>query len=71
MKKYSRIDDRAVLEEAWGWHAKFMPDAPYPPVDGYQLVLKISRKKIQKRRKPTSRTTWTCGSLRNWKIRGL
>ena len=39
MKKYSRIDDRAVLEEAWGWHAKFMPDAPYPPVDGYQLVL--------------------------------
>ena len=39
MKKYSRIDDRAVLEEAWGWHAKFMPDYPYAPVEGYQLVL--------------------------------
>jgi NitT/TauT family transport system substrate-binding protein len=39
MRKYSRIEDRRVLEDAWEWHAKFMPDAPYPPVDGYQLVL--------------------------------
>jgi NitT/TauT family transport system substrate-binding protein len=39
MRKYSRIDDRKILEDAWDWHAKFMPDAPYPPVDGYQLVL--------------------------------
>jgi NitT/TauT family transport system substrate-binding protein len=39
MRKYSRVEDRKVLEEAWDWHAKFMPDAPYPPVDGYQLVL--------------------------------
>jgi NitT/TauT family transport system substrate-binding protein len=39
MRKYSRVEDRSVLEEAWDWHAKFMPDAPYPPVDGYQLVL--------------------------------
>ena len=39
MRKYSRVEDRSVLEEAWNWHAKFMPDAPYPPVDGYQLVL--------------------------------
>lgn len=39
MRKYSRLDDRKVLEEAWDWHAKFMPEAPYPPADGYQLVL--------------------------------
>ena len=39
MRKYSRVEDRKVLEDAWDWHAKFMPDAPYPPIDGYQLVL--------------------------------
>ncbi len=39
MRKYSRVEDRKFLEEAWDWHAKFMPDAPYPPADGYQLVL--------------------------------
>jgi NitT/TauT family transport system substrate-binding protein len=39
MRKYSRVEDRKVLEEAWDWHARFMPEAPYPPVDGYQLVL--------------------------------
>jgi ABC-type nitrate/sulfonate/bicarbonate transport system substrate-binding protein len=39
MRKYSRVEDRRVLEDAWDWHAKFMPDAPYPPADGYQLVL--------------------------------
>lgn len=39
MRKYSRMDDRRVLEEAWDWHAKFMPDYPYPPAEGYQLVL--------------------------------
>ena len=39
MRKYSRVDDRKFLEEAWDWHTKFMPDAPYPPVEGYQLVL--------------------------------
>ena len=39
MRKYSRVDDRKFLEEAWDWHAKFMPEAPYPPAEGYQLVL--------------------------------
>ena len=39
MRKYSRVEDRKFLDEAWDWHAKFMPDAPYPPADGYQLVL--------------------------------
>jgi NitT/TauT family transport system substrate-binding protein len=39
MRKYSRVEDRRVLEDAWDWHAKFMPEAPYPPIDGYQLVL--------------------------------
>jgi NitT/TauT family transport system substrate-binding protein len=39
MRKYSRVEDRNMLDEAWDWHAKFMPEAPYPPPDGYQLVL--------------------------------
>jgi NitT/TauT family transport system substrate-binding protein len=39
MRKYSRVEDRKVLEDAWQWHAAVMPDAPYPPPDGYQLVL--------------------------------
>lgn len=39
MRKYSRLDDRKILEEAWDWHAKFMPAAPYAPAEGYQLVL--------------------------------
>src|SRR5215467_5385352 len=39
MRKYSRLDDRKVLDEAWEWHARFIPDAPYPPPEGYQLVL--------------------------------
>jgi NitT/TauT family transport system substrate-binding protein len=39
MRKYSRVEDRKVLEEAWDWHARFMPESPYPPADGYQLVL--------------------------------
>ena len=39
MRKYSRLDDRKVLEEAWEWHARFIPEAPYPPPEGYQLIL--------------------------------
>jgi len=48
MKKYSRVEDRRVLEDAWDWHAKFMPDAPYPPADGYQLVLQDMAEKNPK-----------------------
>ena len=39
MRKYSRVEDRRMLDEAWDWHAKFMPEAPYAPIEGYQLVL--------------------------------
>lgn len=39
MSKYSRLEERKTLEEAWDWHAKFIPEAPYAPVEGYQLVL--------------------------------
>jgi hypothetical protein len=49
MRKYSRLDDRRVLEEAWVWHAKFMPEGP-APADGYQLVLQDMAEKIQRRR---------------------
>lgn len=39
MQKYSRVNDRKVLEESWNYHVKFTPQAPYPPVDGYQTIL--------------------------------
>ena len=39
MRKYSRLDDRKVLEEAWNWHVRFIPEAPYAPPEGYQLIL--------------------------------
>ena len=48
MRKYSRLDDRKFLDEAWDWHVKFMPDAPYPPPDGYQLVLQDMAEKNPK-----------------------
>jgi NitT/TauT family transport system substrate-binding protein len=48
MRKYSRVEDRNMLDEAWDWHAKFMPDAPYPPADGYQLVLQDMAEKNPK-----------------------
>lgn len=38
-QKYSRLDDRKAQEETWQWHTRYIPDAPYPPLDGYQLVL--------------------------------
>ena len=48
MRKYSRVEDRRMLDEAWDWHAKFMPEAPYAPVDGYQLILQDMAEKNPK-----------------------
>jgi NitT/TauT family transport system substrate-binding protein len=48
MRKYSRVEDRTMLDEAWDWHAKFMPQAPYPPAEGYQLVLQDMAEKNPK-----------------------
>jgi len=39
MRKYSRVEDRGVLEHAQTWFAQNMPEYPYPPVEGYQTVL--------------------------------
>jgi len=39
MRKYSRVEDRSVLEHTQTWFTENMPDYPYPPVDGYQVVL--------------------------------
>ena len=39
MRKYSRIEDRQVLEHTQLWFTQNMPDYPYPPVEGYQVVL--------------------------------
>ena len=48
MQKYSRVNDRNPVEESWDWHARFIPDAPYPPADGYQLVLQDMAEKNPK-----------------------
>ena len=39
MSKYSRVEDRQVLEHTQSWFTHNMPDAPYPPLEGYQTVL--------------------------------
>ena len=39
MRKYSRMEDRNVLEHTWSWFTQEMPAKPYPPLDGYQNVL--------------------------------
>jgi NitT/TauT family transport system substrate-binding protein len=39
MRKYSRVEDRSVLEHTQTWFTQNMPEYPYPPVDGYQVVL--------------------------------
>jgi ABC-type nitrate/sulfonate/bicarbonate transport system substrate-binding protein len=39
MSKYSRVEDRQVLEHTQSWFSQNVPDAPYPPVEGYQTVL--------------------------------
>ena len=39
MGKYSRVEDRNVLEHAWSWFTQNMPENPYPPLEGYQVVL--------------------------------
>ena len=39
MQKYSRVNERNPVEESWIWHVRYTPDAPYPPVEGYQTIL--------------------------------
>ncbi len=39
LRKYSRVEDRNVLEHTQSWFSQNMPEYPYPPVDGYQVVL--------------------------------
>jgi ABC-type nitrate/sulfonate/bicarbonate transport system substrate-binding protein len=38
IRKYSRVEDRGVLEHTQTWFSENMPDYPYPPIDGYQVV---------------------------------
>jgi len=38
MRKYSRVEDRNVLEHTQTWFTQNMPDYPYPPLEGYQGV---------------------------------
>ncbi len=39
LRKYSRVEDRKVLEHTWSWFTENMPDTPYPEAQGYQTVL--------------------------------
>lgn len=39
LRKYSRVEDRGVLEHTQSWFTQNMPEYPYPPVEGYQTVL--------------------------------
>jgi len=47
-QKYSRLEDRKAQEETWEWHTKYIPSAPYPPIDGYQLILQDMAEKNPK-----------------------
>ena len=38
MRKYSRGGVRGVLEHTQSWFTENMPDYPYPPMEGYQVV---------------------------------
>jgi hypothetical protein len=40
MRKYSRVEDRKVLEHTWSWLTQDMPAKPYPPLEGYGSVLR-------------------------------
>ena len=39
ISKYSRVDDRNVLDHIWAWFTQNMPENAYPPLEGYQVVL--------------------------------
>jgi ABC-type nitrate/sulfonate/bicarbonate transport system substrate-binding protein len=39
LRKYSRVEDRAVLEHTQSWFTRNMPEYPYPPLEGYQSVV--------------------------------
>ena len=39
LRKYSRVEDRGVLEHTQSWFTQNMQEYPYPPLDGYQVVL--------------------------------
>ncbi len=39
LRKYSRVEDRGVLDHTQTWFTQNMPEYPYPPVEGYQTVL--------------------------------
>jgi len=39
LRKYSRVEDRGVLEHTQSWFSQNMPEYPYPPLEGYQVVL--------------------------------
>jgi ABC-type nitrate/sulfonate/bicarbonate transport system substrate-binding protein len=39
LSKYSRVEDRNVLEPTWSWFTQNVPESPYPPLERYQVVV--------------------------------
>ena len=39
MSKYSRVEDRNVLEHTWSWFAQNMPEYPYPPLEARSALV--------------------------------
>ena len=39
LRKYSRVEDRGVLEHTQNWFTQNMPDYPHRPLEGYQTEL--------------------------------
>ncbi len=45
-----RTDDRAILEETYGFYRDYFADIPYPTIDGIQLILEELAPKMPKAR---------------------
>ena len=45
-----RSDDRAILEETYGFYRDYFADIPYPTIEGIQLILEELAPKMPKAR---------------------
>ncbi|MBI2368968.1 MAG: ABC transporter substrate-binding protein, partial [Deltaproteobacteria bacterium] len=39
LARRSHLKDRAALEETYRWYQQHLPEAPYPPVEGFRVIL--------------------------------
>ncbi|MBI3015040.1 MAG: ABC transporter substrate-binding protein [Candidatus Tectomicrobia bacterium] len=46
IKKYTRTDNMEALEAAYLWQKQYLPEVPYPSIDGMKLILaEVARKR--------------------------